>query len=38
MAIATGTSFAVLPELFILRGVPGYIRSDNVVRREEWHG
>ena len=27
----------VLSDLFILRGVPGHIRSDNVLRQEHWH-
>ena len=27
----------VLSDLFILRGVPGFIRSDNVLRWEFWH-
>ena len=27
----------VLSDLFILRGVPEYIRSDNVLHREHWH-
>jgi hypothetical protein len=27
----------VLSDLFILRGVPGHIRSDNVLRQEVWH-
>jgi hypothetical protein len=26
----------VLSDLFILRGIPGHIRSDNVLRREIW--
>jgi hypothetical protein len=28
----------VLSDLFILRGVPGHIRSDNVLRWETWRG
>ncbi len=27
----------VLSDMFILRGVPGHLRSDNVLRREQWH-
>ena len=27
----------VLTDLFILRGPPEYIRSDNVLRQEHWH-
>jgi hypothetical protein len=27
----------VLTDLFILRGPPEYIRSDNVLRQEYWH-
>ncbi len=26
----------VLTDLFILRGIPAYIRSDNVLRQEGW--